>query len=66
MRIKEQECKQLEKLLETERNKTCSLIRQIDELNSLNTQLTMQNSDAKRRLVSLDLVTLYMFLRNSS
>ena len=48
--------KQLEKLIDSERQKTISFIKQIDELNGLNSQITMQNSDFKRRLISLDLV----------
>lgn len=58
--MKEQECKHLEKLLEAERHKTHTLMKQLDEINSINSQLTMQNSDAKRRLVSLELVYNYV------
>ncbi|CAF0705935.1 unnamed protein product [Brachionus calyciflorus] len=57
LKLKEQEFKQMEKLLENERFKTNALIRQVDELKSSNTDLTMQLSDSKRRLVSLDLLT---------
>lgn len=56
MKIKEQECKQLEKTIDTERAKTLALVKQLEELNTANTQLTMQNAEYKRRLVSLDLV----------
>lgn len=54
---KDQECKQLEKLFDTERQKTGNLIKQVDELNSLNTKLSMQNSESKRRQVSVELLT---------
>lgn len=56
LRVKEQECKHLEKLLEAERMKTQNLMKQIEDLSNLNSQLSMQNTDAKRRLVSLELV----------
>lgn len=56
MKIKEQESKQLEKSIESERTKAISLIKQLEELNAINSQLTMQNAEFKRRLVSLDLV----------
>ncbi|RNA12422.1 peripheral-type benzodiazepine receptor-associated 1-like [Brachionus plicatilis] len=56
LRLKDQECTQLEKLLESERKKTNSLIQQIDELKTSNTDLSMQVSDSRRRLVSLDLI----------
>lgn len=58
MRNKDQECRHLEKLLEAERAKTHSLMKQLEELSGANSHLTMQNSDAKRRLVTLDLVIL--------
>jgi hypothetical protein len=57
MKNRENDCKQLEKLFDAERNKTSSLIKQVDELNSLNTQLSMQSSESKRRLVSVELLT---------
>lgn len=57
MRLKDQEYIQLERLLESERKKTSSLIQQVDELKTSNTDLSMQLSDCKRRLVSLDLIT---------
>lgn len=56
----------MEKLFEAERHKTNSLIKQLDELNHLNTQLTMQNSDAKRRLVSLELVKYKFYSKKRS
>jgi hypothetical protein len=56
MKIKEQESKQLEKSIESERTKAISLIKQLEELNAINSQLSMQNAEFKRRLVSLDLV----------
>lgn len=56
MRIKEQDCKQLEKTIDTERNKALMLVKQLEELNNVNSQLTIQNAEYKRRLVSLDLV----------
>ena len=56
--VKDQEYKQLEKLYEAERHKTMTLLKQIEELNAANSQLTMQNNDSKRRLISLDLVSL--------
>ena len=58
MKIKEQDCKQLEKTIDTERNKALMLVKQLEELNNVNSQLTIQNADYKRRLVSLDLVNL--------
>jgi hypothetical protein len=61
MKIKEQESKQLEKSIESERTKAISLIKQLEELNAINSQLTMQNAEFKRRLVSLDLVINYIF-----
>ncbi len=57
MKIKDQEYKQLEKQLDLERQKMTPLLKQLDELSALNTQLTMQNADAKRRLISLELVS---------
>jgi hypothetical protein len=57
--VKDQEYKQLEKLYEAERHKTLTLLKQIDDLNAANSQLSMQNSDAKRRLISLDLVSFF-------
>lgn len=57
--VKDQEYKQLEKLYEAERHKTLTLLKQIDDLNTANSQLSMQNSDAKRRLISLDLVSFF-------
>jgi hypothetical protein len=59
--VKDQEYKQLEKLYEAERHKTLTLLKQIDDLNTANSQLSMQNSDAKRRLISLDLVSYFIF-----
>lgn len=56
VRVLEQENKQLEKVIESERQKTLSYIKQVDELNNQQTTQTMQNSEYKRRLVSLDLV----------
>ncbi len=61
MKVREQENKQLEKLMDSERQKTISYIKQVDELNNMNSQLTMQNSDYKRRLISLDLVIFIFF-----
>lgn len=58
MKIKEQECRHLEKTIENERLKALNLVKQLEELNTINSQLTMQNSEYKRRLVSLDLVNL--------
>ena len=58
--VKDQEYKQLEKLYEAERHKTLTLLKQIDDLNTANSQLSMQNSDAKRRLISLDLVSFFL------
>ncbi len=58
MKIKEQDCKQLEKTIDTERNKALMLVKQLEELNNVNSQLTIQNAEYKRRLVSLDLVSL--------
>ena len=58
MKIKEQDCKQLEKTIDTERNKALMLVKQLEELNNFNSQLTIQNAEYKRRLVSLDLVNL--------
>jgi hypothetical protein len=58
MKIKEQDCKQLEKTIDTERNKALMLVKQLEELNNFNSQLTIQNAEYKRRLVSLDLVSL--------
>ena len=58
MKIKEQDCKQLEKTIDTERNKALMLVKQLEELNNVNSQLTIQNAEYKRRLVSLDLVNL--------
>ncbi len=57
MKVREQENKQLEKLIDSEREKTNTFIKQLDELNILNAQLSMQNSDYKRRLISLDLLS---------
>jgi hypothetical protein len=57
LKIKDQEYKQLEKQLDLERQKMTPLLKQLDELSALNTQLTMQNADAKRRLISLELVS---------
>lgn len=57
MRLKDQEYIQIEKLLESEKRKTSSLLHQIDELKTSNSDLSMQLSDLKRRLVSLDLIT---------
>ncbi len=57
MKIKDQEYKHLEKQLDLERQKITPLLKQLDELSALNTQLTMQNADAKRRLISLELVS---------
>jgi hypothetical protein len=61
VKVREQENKQLEKLMDSERQKTISYIKQVDELNNMNSQLTMQNSDYKRRLISLDLVIFIFF-----
>lgn len=57
MRLRDQEYAQIEKLLESEKKKTSSLLHQIDELKTFNSDLSMQLSDSKRRLVSLDLIT---------
>ncbi len=56
MKVLEQENKQLEKVIESERQKTLSYMKQVDDLNNQQTTQTMQNSEYKRRLVSLDLV----------
>jgi len=68
MKIKEQESRQLEKSIEFERSKAITLIKQLEELNAINSQLAMQNADFKRRLVSLDLVIYsiyyYFFFNN--
>ncbi len=57
VRVREQEVKQLEKLIESERCKTQSYVKQIDELNNLQSQSCMQVSEYKRRLVSLEMLT---------
>lgn len=59
--MKEEEFQNLEKLIEIERLKTTTLVKQINDLNTINIQLNMQNSEAKSRLVTLDLV-IYMNL----
>jgi acetylglutamate synthase len=56
LKCKEEECKQLDKIIDSERYKTKSLIDQIDDLHSTNNQLVTQYSEAKRRLVAFDLV----------
>lgn len=56
VRIKEQEYRHLEKLLDAERLKTQNLMKQLEEMSSMNSQLSLQNSEAKRRLVTLELV----------
>ena len=57
VKVREQEAKQLEKLIESERQKTQNYMKQIDELNGMQSHASMQNSEYKRRLVSLDLLT---------
>ena len=57
LKVRDEEHKQLEKMVDMERQKNSSLISQLDELTSINTQLTMQFSDAKRKLISLELVS---------
>ena len=59
--MKEEEFQNLEKLIEIERLKTTTLVKQINDLNTINIQLNMQNSEAKSRIVTLDLV-IYMNL----
>jgi len=61
LKIKEEEFENLEKLIEIERLKTTKLMNQIDDLNCINIQLNMQNSEAKSRLVTLDLVSFSVF-----
>ncbi len=57
VRVREQEVKQLEKLIESERCKTQSYVKQIDELNNMQSQSCMQVSEYKRRLVSMEMLT---------
>ncbi len=57
LKIKEDEFQNLEKLIEIERLKTVTLVKQIDDLKCINVQLNMQNTEAKSRLVTLDLVS---------
>jgi hypothetical protein len=64
LKIKEEEFENLEKLIEIERLKTTKLMNQIDDLNCINIQLNMQNSEAKSRLVTLDLVSFSVFFSN--
>jgi hypothetical protein len=63
LKIKEEEFENLEKLIEIERLKTTKLMNQIDDLNCINIQLNMQNSEAKSRLVTLDLVSFSVFFQ---
>ena len=60
LRVRDEEYKQAEKMGDMERQKNSTLISQLDELTSINTQLTMQFSDAKRKLISLELVSYFL------
>ena len=57
LKVRDQEVKQLEKLVDSERLKTSAYIKQLDDVNNLQSQSTMQVAELKRKLVSLDLLS---------
>jgi hypothetical protein len=52
----------MEKLVEANQQKTSTLSNQLDEVNMINSQLAFQNTDAKRRIMSIDLVNKKYYL----
>jgi myosin heavy subunit len=56
IRVRDEERKHVERQCDIERQKAHSLISKLEELTSSNTQLTMQIAEAKRKLVSLELL----------
>ncbi len=62
LKLKNEEVKQMEKLVEANQQKTSTLSSQLDEVNMMNSQLALQNTDAKRRIMSIDLVNKKYYL----